>query len=893
MMRFYWILLATLLVGACGGGGGSSNRAVGAVTDGNTAANTVSEDAEVGTEVGLTARATDPDGSAVTYSIVGESSFTINTTSGVVTVASSLDAETSVTESVSIRASSTDGTTSTNTFDITITNVNDNLPAFSGDSALQVPDGSTQGGGVTATDADIENTLTYSITGGTDQALLNINIDTGVLSFSSITDFASPADNNSDNAYEVEVTVSDGENETNQNFTIQIVDNAPPVVAILFPVSGLYPDETITVRGTVTDLDGDQVTVSVSGGGTVVEAVVTGDTWVAEDVPLIGTDNIATVSATATDTFSLQSSGSQQRTLDISVPLTNITKIQVVGDDLYMLTNGAKIIRENLSTGERTVVFTDGLRSGEDVEDNYFLGDFEVGADGSIYVSRFNEVLRISGTERLVLSSNEVGDGVSFTDSGFFLRQIVLDEARDRIIAVCANDIATRVFEVSLLTGGRLILSDENSVGEASGNVFSAGLNSSGTMVYVDDKDQNAVVGIDLVTGNRTTISSSVDPVVGSGPDFTFVQDIVVDETSNRIFATQSNTNVGGSVRLLEIDLATGNRTPIELGLDLFELDGIAMAGTEVLFAHTSSSEIISYNPSTQSESISTKYNTEERLNLVEPYSIIFGESDSIVFVSDNSTRSGSIERVDLVSGEVVSLTGRQEIAGVTASVRDIALDLPRNRILASSSGPNLVAVDLDNGVQTGFTGNDFGGGDPYPGETSSSTISISDSNGLVYFSAADVLYSGDLDSGNRGLMFDPNPFGKLYFTDRVLTYGLGFDYVVEANLTTGDTTVVSGSDDDGPSVPLYSSLVVSQNNDVSYLVGGWSIAEADLDTGDRAFVMTTFTQAPIIGRGAHLREMEDGVFSSGTNILWVIDEYTNSLTAVDVTSGDRVIFAK
>ena len=61
---------------------------------------------------------------------------------------------------------------------------------------------------VTATDSDGDQ-IEYTITGGADAALFDIDRDTGVLTFLSAPNFEAPADSNADNVYEVEVTAND------------------------------------------------------------------------------------------------------------------------------------------------------------------------------------------------------------------------------------------------------------------------------------------------------------------------------------------------------------------------------------------------------------------------------------------------------------------------------------------------------------------------------------------------------------------------------------------------------------------------------------------------------------------------------------------------------------
>ena len=63
---------------------------------------------------------------------------------------------------------------------------------------------------VTASDPDVGDSLTYSISGGTDAAKFNINTTSGALTFIAAPDFQIPTDANTDNVYEVTVQADDG-----------------------------------------------------------------------------------------------------------------------------------------------------------------------------------------------------------------------------------------------------------------------------------------------------------------------------------------------------------------------------------------------------------------------------------------------------------------------------------------------------------------------------------------------------------------------------------------------------------------------------------------------------------------------------------------------------------
>ena len=75
---------------------------------------------------------------------------------------------------------------------------------------------------ITATDADANSVLTFSINGGVDANLFSIDNKTGSLLFKTSPDFENPSDTNKDNAYEVSVQVSDGSLTDTQNLKINV-----------------------------------------------------------------------------------------------------------------------------------------------------------------------------------------------------------------------------------------------------------------------------------------------------------------------------------------------------------------------------------------------------------------------------------------------------------------------------------------------------------------------------------------------------------------------------------------------------------------------------------------------------------------------------------------------
>ncbi|MDP9421702.1 MAG: cadherin domain-containing protein [Pseudomonadota bacterium] len=197
----------------------NENEGVAITSDGggDSGSLTVSEN----TQAVTTVAATDLDGDAVSYAIVGgvdADRFTIDAATGAIAFISSpnfeaaTDADQDNVYEVVVEAS--DGSLSDRqTLSISVSDVN------------EAPEITSGGGGGTATVSVAENgssvmvvtagdpeghSLTYSISGGADAGHFVINPTTGALSFVAAPNFEAPVDAGSDNVYDVQVTVSDG-----------------------------------------------------------------------------------------------------------------------------------------------------------------------------------------------------------------------------------------------------------------------------------------------------------------------------------------------------------------------------------------------------------------------------------------------------------------------------------------------------------------------------------------------------------------------------------------------------------------------------------------------------------------------------------------------------------
>ena len=145
-----------------------NEHSVSDVSDIDTAENAVAENAVAGDEVGITAFAEDSDISdAVIYS-VSDDRFVVSG-DGTVTIADGavFDAETESSIDLTVTALSSDGSNSSETFSIDVTNVIDEAPTDIGVAGAAVDENSAAGTVVatlSTTDKDADDTHTYEIT---------------------------------------------------------------------------------------------------------------------------------------------------------------------------------------------------------------------------------------------------------------------------------------------------------------------------------------------------------------------------------------------------------------------------------------------------------------------------------------------------------------------------------------------------------------------------------------------------------------------------------------------------------------------------------------------------------------------------------------------------------
>ncbi|HTI66738.1 MAG TPA: hypothetical protein VL460_04225 [Caulobacteraceae bacterium] len=169
----------------------------------------------------------------------------------------------------------------------TLVNDDTGPPVFSTPAAISVAENLQAVTTIAASSGG--TTMVYTLTGGADLALFNINGATGALTFvaGGGRDFETPGDAGGDNVYDVKVTATGGGVATEQAFAVTVTNaNEAPVItsngggAAAVGV-GPIAENTLTViaANTATDVDaGDTRTWSISGGADASQFVINAQT---------------------------------------------------------------------------------------------------------------------------------------------------------------------------------------------------------------------------------------------------------------------------------------------------------------------------------------------------------------------------------------------------------------------------------------------------------------------------------------------------------------------------------------------------------------------------------------------------------------------------------------
>jgi capsular polysaccharide biosynthesis protein len=476
-----------------------------------------------------TVTATDGDVSdTVTFTVSG-SELSI-TSAGVLTfvVAPDYEAKTSYTATVT----ASDGTnTTTQNITVNVTNLNDNSPVFTSDTTFSADENQASIGTVTATDGDVSDTVTFTVSGSE----LSIT-SAGVLTFVVAPDYEAKT------SYTATVTASDGTNTTTQNITVNVTnlnDNSP----VFTSDTTFSADENQASIGTVTATDGDvsdTVTFTVSGSELSITSAGVLTFVVAPDYE---TKTSYTATVTASD-------GTNSTNQNITILVTDIN------DNSPVFTSGATFSAAENQTSIGTVTATDG-----DVGDtiNYSINNaveqrIEVSiaanesGSGNVYViggvKKRSLTFEVGQTYKFehpgahplkfsVTSDGIHGGGIEYTDG------TDTSQAGVTLITISEQTPATLYYYCSVHTG---MGSDVNSTVNEAPKIT---ISSSGDLAFNKAPDYESIASFSGIVTASDGLNSTLQSIQVNIVDANDSAPVI---TSNPIFNVQENQTSIGTV---------------------------------------------------------------------------------------------------------------------------------------------------------------------------------------------------------------------------------------------------------------------------------------------------------------------------------------------------------
>ena len=462
--------LISLTLSACGGGGGSvvnpspTNRSPVAAADSRI---TLDEDSDA-TELNISAP-TDPDaGDTLTITVdsvpsggeirtasgelVSEGmSLTINELTGLTfTPNENVNSDIDTVGTFSYTVSDQAGGRDTSTVSFTINAIQD-PPTITSLIDVAVDENTTSVMTIIGVDPD-GDTLTYSISGGEDGALFQIDSSTGELSFIEKPDYENPKDADKDNIYSVEVTVDDGNGGTASQSILVTVNDTTTSMTISSQTINENDDGAIigTVDTYIDDTEASgTVSYSISGAGSENFEIVDGELKLKDGSELdFESNNSYLLTLTATDengpttsfqfTISVndvndapngialsslgipeQLDGADVGVLSISDQDSGDTFTYVVSDDRFEVVDGVLKLKEGTSVAysdEQTITLTVTVT---DAAGEEFTQEFTL-LVGSIQITSTSFVENSFGAVvgELSVTDPDFSSNVTFTLSG-------------------------------------------------------------------------------------------------------------------------------------------------------------------------------------------------------------------------------------------------------------------------------------------------------------------------------------------------------------------------------------------------------------------------------------------------------------------------------------------
>ncbi len=757
--------LILLFISACSSGGGNSAGSViagagvsGDLIDADPANNDVIESAAIGAGTGFTALLDGIEApTTVAYSLnaAAGGAFTIDPTSGVVTVAGPLDFESASSLIIAVLATPSEGEPVEESFTF---NIGDNLGPtvtvdFPSDNSIVIGETITVSGTAIDPEGDAIDSIVISNNGSdiatTVDADGNWSAPNLPLSIGDNTITVTATDANG----EVSVTTINvtaqatiisapgsaiADNDRNR---ILVIDAGTGGINIIDENTGeITPFPVDFIGGTLPGSADGALFNALSGSGEldaannrlfVVENTLTGDNLLQIDLTDDSVIRLPIRVEPGIDQFAVDSANNRLLAIDPAAPA-------IIAIDLS--DNSSSIVSNNTSVGTGPNLVAPTRIAIDNTNDRAIV--YDEGIPGFL-------VINPNTGDRTLLAGLPAG----ITDPTL-IRSIEVDQANDRLLVVTPTSIFTVNLAdgiLGVLSGDDVVTPSDAVIGGGPLLVDASAITVDGTRALVSDNN-GAIIAIDLATGDRTIVGSNA-PTLLAAERYT---NVIVDDATGNVFLYSLEP---GSNTLIINDTASDITSSVTIDQSTIEIDP-----TQFVVDFTNN---IAYFFTSYRDGIAA-------LNLA---------SGSLFIVSDNTNVGSGIE-----------------FQLPTA----LALDAANNRILYTDAyydNPSVRAVDLGNGERSVF----FADYIPWP---TAIIVDAAQNRALVADDGNQTLVVIDLDSANS-TVFDARANDDLNLdfaviavdSDSNIAYLLSpiTRVLSSVNLASGETQVISAIDDNGP----------------------------------------------------------------------------------------------
>ncbi|QIL89275.1 hypothetical protein GNX18_05475 [Microbulbifer sp. SH-1] len=730
--------------------------------------------------------------------------------------------------------------------------------------------------------------------------------------------------------------------------------NEPPVASIQFPLSGSRTTgASISVRGTASDPDGDAIT-SVTVNGVLADTDDGFASWRVPSLSLpAGTDTLEGLVQDArgeVSSFSLTVEQVENPGPALIAPhglafdSANGEPRLLVADDTSTWGAGALLaleLNDGPNLGRRSVIGQKGDGNGIDfyqpvgveldtAANRALVLDFGALAYGNgkviavdlatqartLLLDGLNFPLSLAfdatnnraligdsgnADKLLALDLDDLASGTSTVVSAGFPSSIDLDSGNpDRALMVDGLVNVEALFDVDLTAKSKTKIATF-----ADPDVVAFDPAGGGDLAVVTDGD--AFFSVNLNDGSKTLLSGtdSEGVIIGKGPRFRSIEDILFDPTDpSRLWVAD-----GYLKKVYVVDVNSGDRSVLanswgqgpnffaptqvallpgasaDLSPSLVVLDDIrSWSGSEFYRVDLTPGSALGDRvllSGFDADNPNQIRGSGPELSWPEDLVV---EADGRMLVLDGEDDEAVIVAVDTQSGDRSILSGKDAAGDLIGAgpafngIQSLALDAANNRLFAAQRGA-LFAVDLETGDRTLISAG--------AGEDPATDIG----SGPAFTAPLSLALDAD---NNRLLLLNG-------------AYSPGSGKLMSVGLATGDRVVIADSVTGAGDVMQYpvSVSLDAANNRVlmlDALSGKSAIVAVDLDTGDRS-VISGYDLGPdgernsgdeqLFGGGSPFNpeaDLADAVLDAGQRILYVTDNASGSLIAVDIDSGDRVL---